>query len=55
MQIEYYTITVVKENGEVFETRRHTKEGMKECYNQYLVTPDVAKVSVLEHVDLERI
>ena len=54
MKIEYYTITARYENGEIIETRRHTKEGMETCVTQYENARDVVKISVYEHCDLLR-
>ena len=48
--IDYFVITVTMECGEVWETIRHTREGLTACIESIWKTEGVVKFTVEEKV-----
>jgi len=48
--IEYFTITATMENGDKWETRRHTRDGLTAVINSIWKDDKVASFTVVEKV-----
>jgi len=48
--IEYFTITATMENGDKWETRRHTREGLSAVIQSIWKDDKVASFTVVEKV-----
>lgn len=48
--IEYFTITATMENGDKWETRRHTREGLTAVIDSIWKDDNVASFTVVEKV-----
>ena len=47
-KIDYFSIQAIQSNGDVWETIRHTKEGMEIVVRQILKDEDVVRFTVEE-------
>ena len=50
MKIEYFTITATMENGDKWETRRHTREGLTAVIDSIWKDDKGASFTVVEKV-----